>query len=39
MRRTGVLVEDFVNLRFELGVESRATETELVLLVLVMLNS
>jgi len=31
--------EDVVNLRFELGVESRAAETELVLVVLRMLNS
>ncbi len=33
------LVEDVLDLRFELGVESSAAETELVLVVLHMLNS
>ena len=33
------LGEDVANLRFELGVESSAAETELVLVVLRMLNS
>ena len=33
------LDEDVANLRFELGVESSAAETELVLVVLRMLNS
>jgi len=33
------LGEDVANLRFELGVESSAAETELVLVVLHMLNS
>ena len=39
MLRTGVLPEDVVNLRFDLGVENHAVETELVLLVLLILNS
>ena len=39
IRRAGGLGEDVANLRFELAVESSAAETELVLVVLRMLNS
>ena len=39
IRRTGVLDEDVVNSRIELGVENSVLETELVLVVLCMINS
>jgi hypothetical protein len=39
IRRAGVLGEDDANFRFELGTESSAVETELVLVVLCMLKS
>jgi len=39
IRRTGGLGKDVANLRFELGLESRAAETEQVLVMLRKLNS